>query len=975
MTSLDLPLIGQSLDQQLLQFNQLFPAPATTRAITTATLLPPFIPGALIDVVDGATLGVNSYLAKLNLENLEVLIQPYAQMQLLDFIEVFWHGAQAPTPAVVTGFVHVVGQNVRLLIPASRTVEGFGQLYYRVTRAVSTNVSESRQVTVFFKPDLPGGPDREPNNNWHSELAKPGVLATVTPESLNGVFVTIEPYPYQRVNDTIHLSWGGEIIEYTLSLADVGNRVRFAVPAETIEKAGDGLAVPVVYRVFDEVQNISEKWSETSYVSVEISDGLLDAPVVRQAEEGELDLEGLGSAAVLVDVYAPRGLFRAGDKIELIWLGTTAQGVRTQYKPAVQTVTTLGRNYTFEIPNSEATKLAAGSATTAFSVRRSGALINTSLRAEVRFRAVAAKLPAPSVKQAVNGWLDSYLSSAEVVIPVFVGMSLGDRILLTWRGTTASGAIYIHRAVYPISANEVGKPVSVLIGREHIQGLEGRLEVSYDIQDDAATNLLPSAVLTLEVGQLVAQLPAPLVPDAVGGVLDPSAVGSTVLASIAWRNDFTDGDTVTLEWLGASAASSYSNTSVFIFGQATQFRVPKATVLSGEGQVVSVRYLVRSQATGAVRLSQSLALTLGAALPDPLPSLTVPLAEPPDGTRLDPMKVPGGGTIVIAYPTMQPSDAITVYTRQGDVLTLPGNSSGKLEIPVDWRVTASLIGRFVVMGYRVTRAGRVYPSTPLRLEVLPLGQGNLPALVIPQTNGGSVLDLTTFKGDAELTVAPWPFIYLGQTYWIEVTGTDRNDQPVSVQLVRGKAVTAAIMEHGINEALPRASLEQLKLKSQMQVRLRVAFDGDESTGTQSFVPLVVTLASGKGEVIEDISFDDGQFGAWLKTGAAPTVKVDPQGVRYCHFLGSNKIGSGLYRTFGLQAGRYEVRIRASGLGLACYLYVTRQATDYVAVNPQWAEVFTTFEHPGGALRMQIWIPPTSSLYGCGLDFIRITRLT
>ena len=110
----------------------------------------------------------------------------------------------------------------------------------------------------------------------------PGVPAQISADSLGDVvYVTIQPYPYMRRNDAIHLSWNGIIFIYRIKASEVGVAVRIPLPASIVREAGSGLAVPVVFRVIDEVGNISEKWSERAYVFVQQEDeqDQLDAPV------------------------------------------------------------------------------------------------------------------------------------------------------------------------------------------------------------------------------------------------------------------------------------------------------------------------------------------------------------------------------------------------------------------------------------------------------------------------------------------------------------------------------------------------------------------------------------------------------------------------------------------------------------------------------------------------------------------------
>ena len=249
----------------------------------------------------------------------------------------------------------------------------------------------------------------------------------------------------------------------------------------------------------DRIVGIRRKGDSQVFVQLEDEQDLLDAPVYPDADaQGELDLVALQGKPVLIDVQALRGLFKAGDSILVVFVGTTKWGQVITHRLAPQTVQTL-RTYTFQVPYADALALDGGSGEARYAVLRGGKQLYASLAAWVNFRSVVARLPAPEVTSAANGWLDNTLPSATVVIPVLAGATSQSRVHLSWVITSPSGGTYTHTQVYSVSANDIGKPISLTVPGVHFNGLTGRLEVSYRFQRDAASSLVDSAVQVLQV--------------------------------------------------------------------------------------------------------------------------------------------------------------------------------------------------------------------------------------------------------------------------------------------------------------------------------------------------------------------------------------------------------------------------------------------------------------------------------------------
>lgn len=725
------PAQEQALDAdvQLQQFNDLagsLEEPESFGVMDASAIgtLRPAFPIGYISGVVGAHLGLNRATVNQDPVNgLPVILQPYTGMQQGDFIEMFWHPTGAPNPVAVS-FVRVsleqVGKNINTNIPPGRAVLGFNEWYIRVTRALGENQKESARMKVFYKDTLPGGPDLRPNEAWHSELLAAQIqspLTDVKPEDT--IPVRISAYPFMRVRDRIVLSIGGELVDYVVQEGEVDQEITILVPGSTILSIKDQATATVVWQVYDEVRNQSEKWSAVATVELEVDPDLLGPPSV-QVNGSKVDvirLDDLGSQDVWVVVRTVEPLFKRGDVLRVEWTGTSSEGQSVVITPAPQTLSDANSDYRFAITNAEVRRIANGRATARYTLQRTGVADKRSRRVTVSVAGMVQKLPAPSVVQAPNLLLPISSASAEVELS-WPGMALGDQVKLVWEGKKADGSIYATSFTRDISSSEADARKKVInVPREHFVLLDGgSLQLRYEVQPaiQLATPLR-SETLTLLVGTQQYKLAAPVVQGAVGNLLDPDRLLGDVVVQTSYNAQA--GDQVMLLWQGSSAQSSFIDTKLVREG-APGFEVPLAVVRAGRDQVVKVSYTVLSK-DGVVRASEVVDLTI---MPEVAPVLRAPVSLEAAGGFLDPARVPvnPGATFYVDYTGMRPNDVV--------VLTLAGKSSyssppqtvqalGRLSFIVPRSVIVAQMGSTVRVTYVVQRRDTTLTSPRLNLQV------------------------------------------------------------------------------------------------------------------------------------------------------------------------------------------------------------------------------------------------------------------
>ncbi|MBV6286142.1 RCC1 domain-containing protein [Pseudomonas aegrilactucae] len=370
------------------------------------------------------------------------------------------------------------------------------------------------------------------------------------------------------------------------------------VSEDKIREAGDSDETVLVYRIYDEVINVSSDWSLRGYVSVELDPDKLEAPEIvnpdPDAAPGDpIDVGALNGEGVDVLVWAERsGRLKPNDVVTLTWVGTTAQGQVITYTPAAQTVKSrLPDVLTFTIPNAQVKALAQGFARAWYTVARKGSAQLVSKRAGIDLIGSNVQLPPPSISEAVDGVLQPTLQMATVVVPKQAQLEYGDSVTITWRGLRSDGSPLTYTATRPVTTAMVGKDIEFKVdGAANLKPLNGgTLEVSYQVVREGLGKPLESTPLGVQVGQAQLELPAPYCPQAQDGELDPNTVDEVTI-EIAPYTDMRIGQTVQAQWCDEGGKCIYDEMKITSrnVGKTVVFHIPHgdwSTTLTGRAQV------------------------------------------------------------------------------------------------------------------------------------------------------------------------------------------------------------------------------------------------------------------------------------------------------------------------------------------------------------------------------------------------------
>ena len=439
-------------------------------------------------------------------------------------------------------------------------------------------------------------------------------------------------------------------------------------------------------------------------------------------------------------------------------------------------------------------------------------------------------------------------NDGHVLIPTFPGNGQPYSVTLGWTGKTPSGDIPLTLPPQNVS-NPASEQARFVIPNTHLKSIAGgSAAVRYTLVQNGAPANRESETTNVTVTSLPVVLTAPLVVEANGTlVLDLAQIsGSAVNVMIAAWIGQRAGDRVILNWAGTPPVSdpatpfapvNYTDEYVVQPGgeqNPVTFSVPLEHLTPVGGGTLQVSYQVVFKASGSSQTSPVTAYSVTAAalvFPAPL------IPEAPAGT-LKPMDVLAGATFRATYPGMQTSDIIIPVWNDisSGIRWRPGEADGTVESTVPPNIIGAAIGKTIDVRYQVQRNGQDYWSDDLKLMVEAIPSESSPAPVVPEADQATkVLDLNEFEGDAHVTVVPWPFIALGQTIWLTLTGP--SGVP-TIKLLEGYVIRSGEVTDGLNVAIKRSELKTFEDGSDMQIVCKVGLEGAQDEAAALTFPTV-----------------------------------------------------------------------------------------------------------------------------------------
>ncbi len=595
------------------------------------------------------------------------------------------------------------------------------------------------------------------------------------------------------VDDTVILTFEGQandgwsIIQVSSAQVEEGHgSVSMKITNAVLASVTPGNA-SLYYRVLDSHQQ-SRGRSRRTQVQVSGTPMEIPAPKVAEARGSVLDpADATNGATVTTDARLP---LKAGD--EVLW---TWNGVASDDRPDCVTKKQIIKQENehiaeFIIPAANIELIAGGHADVYYTITR-GDIRRESVHTSLTI-AGEGRLAAPKVA-GVEGSvlsLDAVPNDAEITIPAWDNMSVGDTVDWFWHSQSPEGS-----AQDSVTVNVIGADIVAHVAHSVLEvdvATEAFVTVSYTVTrvgDGVPVNSRWTQFNV--VGSPEIKLAAPSVDGAVDNVLNPDSLpdrGATV--RVRPYQDKEAGDHV-IVWFGKGTEAGQHSQKFDVSGKTIDdditMVVPKSTVeFHRNGKSVVVQYTVTRNADGKDVDSDLLALDVRAEAKWPAPAV-----DEAEGDYFDPVNIPFGATIrVYSNPGMRSGDLITIHWDAQDGEIPPYTDYMPVKNPRDYTFTMPATelqkwnGQIVRVSYIVTGNARFVSSETLRLRIGVDYPATLPAPIIPEAHDG-ILDpdqlilsaTATIPASAGLSAGDhvrmqWAEGSDGMTWGIDVAGSN-----------------------------------------------------------------------------------------------------------------------------------------------------------------------------------------------------------
>jgi hypothetical protein len=829
------------------------------------SLNPPNIPGGYIDIdFAPAQVGVNKPMLYARPEGLPVLVQAYLNMAADDSIKLFIGDNLVASRVVPSDHGNA---DLTLYVAADKIPSGVHVLRYEIQR-ISGQPPESAELTVWFKIEIPGGVDPEPDMPGH-QLLKPAVLQLAPGKVIDqevaeeGVTAVVPAWPLMEKGDVLSLHFHGVVIQHTVTAEEVGQAIEVFISPQAIVDAGQAKVV-VVYEVRDQVHNVSA-FSERTLVISDPDANWLDPVFVPLADsEDRVGLDEVGYDPLQVSIVTRPG-FALNEKLRLNWLATTREGVTVEHSEE-QTIQRLGIQ-TLEIPSLIVLASAPGLVRLDYRRTKIDGTEDPSERYCLSVLGKSLRLPAPFVSDAVGGILDPGLAQTVVQCGPDARIKKGCRVTLTWLGKTASGQPHLYQTYRDISEQLEGRIIPFTVLAKHIALLvQGSCDVCYEVTQSSFITPLRSETSTVRVGKFDAKLPAPTVEGVVDAVLDPKNVPYGTNIKVPAAAFTLLGDVVHVEGRGDTLGSVFRDRLLIDHGkqgQDLEFWLDAPTIQDYHDQFFSVLWWLERPET-LPQKSVAHEFFVG----DPEAALQPPTVRRAPGGVLDPMENNAGATARVHLAKPRQGDKVQLKVSGAGAPTFepqPLDPGGYAVFPLGPEFIAENLGKKVEVSYDLHRGSRTVSSALLELTVKTIIDRD-PGLTGPRiVEAGAVplIDLRIIKTDLTCEIKPpLPIAVEGQRVWIEIS----SEGATPLLLRDGTPLTAEEISLGIKVKATRSWFYALKDLSQCQVNCKIALGSSDTISTA----LVLPSAQYTVKVTEAFSINTSQMvlNGWKLVGGA-----------------------------------------------------------------------------------------------------------
>ncbi|WP_454834113.1 hypothetical protein [Pseudomonas lini] len=742
------------------------------------SLLAPEIPGAITPEPPSKEWGINRAAAQTNFpeRGLKVQIPIWSAKGLGDKVELLLDGHNVVDQDVISDEAEV-GERTTLWVAPRHFQTGPYTLNYRVTRLNQAPETFTPALLLYVKLELPGGQDLDPEPGQHSELYKfidPTIITDGVDKDTasDGVDIIIcakpgsadnKPYLDIAAGDVITLSWGGVFVfSDPVTQAQIDDpennkiviHVSEAIILEAKDSGPEGLAV--TFTVKDRVLNQAEDWCKETRIVVDTGNSRLDAPILKQSNGNQLDLDTLGDEKMDLQVWAGSPTdFKPNDVIIMNLKGTTLEGEVVDIKER-ENISGVPMVVHVLLANSAARALAKTQVVFSYELERDGTIIQRSKGRFINIIGEPRRLAPPIAEDEEQGAINPDLTNTRVRIPFDDTMAEGMAIELIWFGVRPNGGTYEPELEWLFISNddvEAGLDLFIAVEGRHLKTLDGgTLILSYNLlSDENGTIVSRSSIKAaqLNVGEPKFELVKPIVLGEQNGHLEPKDLpngASRITCPNPIDNPTQRNDVVTYRLLDAEGKLIKEDSitlSALSAGKDVPFNLNadyiQQYIEPHRGNRLTVTYTIWRTDTGKTSYSNPLVMTIGEAAAQLLPPAEV--VQAPNDV-LDPADAPA--TVKMAanrpenagdhfYMRWATDDGVTEYL---DDKSISGSMKGQpVEFTVDSEIVLACLNKTVIISYRVALfEGGEAPGEDYSLRV-EQQQFKLPVATLKEASG------------------------------------------------------------------------------------------------------------------------------------------------------------------------------------------------------------------------------------------------
>lgn len=577
-------------------------------------------------------------------------------------------------------------------------------------------------------------------------------------------------------------------------------------------------------------------------------------PTIPDLKEGDwVDLDELGGQALRTYVKFP-GITVDHHVLWPRWIGCGALGETVDFVASRVDVTT-SAGYTpalgmpVDIPNAMLVRLDQGLAFYSYSVSTLKDPDNRGPESLRRFCFVGERpvrletLPVVQIRESHELALDPAAvgsGGAQAVVAPYAAMSVDDVITFTWQGYYLGDPEPPVVRTLKLTGEHLGQPITFSVPQSEMD-FSDSAEVSYSIlYANGAGARGESERQTFEIKRPVAaRLPALQINNHTGGPINPGAFpnGLTVRIQPSYA-DIRQGDRV-LVYGTASRADRSIVTSLRVDRSVldrglVELHIPRQWLLNNVSSTVTLSW--QYARAGNALSSQPLTLDISKPLYLPAPIVEGATADGDLSGYLQPDLA--GAYVVVPADAEIGTGKVEMHWfghPNGGQYVAPspvGGTGQRFFIPAT-AIAANMSDtrRFEVF-YRVTPPGQAAAedSSRFSLRIVPLPITRYPDTQCTQAQGSSMLSLAQVPfGGANLRVAQWPFMAVGQLLKIVARGVRGSGGPTSIVVRDSLPVTQTEFNNKrVDAVLQRNFLQSLKINENFSLEASVSFDGGET---------------------------------------------------------------------------------------------------------------------------------------------------